>query len=111
MRQSRFYFESSGTPVHELDGSLSLDGGDGGVDILGDDVSSEEKTTGHVLAVAGVALDHLVGGLEASCRNFSHGELLMVSLLGGDDGGVRHQGEVNPARKEIKNLQKLKLLN
>merc|ERR1719470_400809 len=31
--------EASGTPVHELDGALALDGGDSSVDILGDHVS------------------------------------------------------------------------
>merc|ERR1719186_1143853 len=43
----------------------------------------------------GVALDHLVGGLEASCGNLRHRQLLVISLLCGDDGGVSHQREVN----------------
>jgi hypothetical protein len=30
--------EARGAPVDELDGALGLDGGDGGVDVLGDDV-------------------------------------------------------------------------
>ena len=30
--------ESGGTPVDELDGPLGLDGGDGGVDVLGDNM-------------------------------------------------------------------------
>merc|ERR1712154_584531 len=56
--------ESGGTPVHKLDGPLALDGGDGGVDILGYDVPSVEETAGHVLPMAGVALHHLVGRLK-----------------------------------------------
>merc|ERR1712032_528508 len=88
--------EASGTPVHKLDGPLGLDGGDGSVDILGDHVTPVQKAAGHVLAVAGVALHHLVGGLKASVGDFSYGHLLVVSLLGGDDGGVGNQGEVDP---------------
>merc|ERR1719326_366234 len=48
--------EASGAPVDELDGSLGLDGGDGGVDILGDDITSVHEAASHVLSVAGVAL-------------------------------------------------------
>merc|ERR550539_2051572 len=87
--------EPGGTPVNELDGPLSLDGGDGVVDVLGDHVASVEHAAGHILAMAGVALDHLVGGLEAGVGDLGHGELLMVSLLSGDDGGVGDQGEVD----------------
>jgi len=58
-------FETSWTPIHELDGSLGLDGCNGGVDVLGDDISSVQHTTGHVLAVTGIAFHHLVGWLKA----------------------------------------------
>ena len=37
--------ESSGRPVNELDGSLGLDSGNCGVDILGDDISSRKKVS------------------------------------------------------------------
>merc|ERR1719412_435644 len=43
-----------------------------------------------------VALHHLVGGLEAGVGDLSNGQLLMVSLLRGDDGGVGDQREVDP---------------
>ena len=46
--------EASRTPVHQLDGELALDGGDGGVDILGDHVSAEQKAAGHVFSVEGL---------------------------------------------------------
>merc|ERR1719154_884697 len=88
--------EASGAPVHKLDASLGLDGGDGRIDVLGDHVSPVEHAAGHVLAVAGVALHHLVGGLEASVGDLRHAELLVVSLLRGDDRGVGGQGEVDP---------------
>ena len=72
--------EAGGTPVHELDASLRLDGGDGRVDVLGDDISPVEHAAGHVLPVPWVALHHGVGGLEAGVGDLSHGERLVVGL-------------------------------
>merc|ERR1719272_2115699 len=54
-----------------------------------------EHTARHVLAVAGVALDHLVGRLEAHVGDLGDGELLVVGLLGGDDRGVGREREVD----------------
>ena len=87
--------ETSRAPVDELDGTLGLEGSDGGVGLLGDNVTTVEQAGGHVLAVAGVTLDHLVVGLEAR-----HGDLvdrvgLVSGLVGGDDGGVGNQREVD----------------
>jgi len=56
--------EASGAPVDELDGSLGLDGGDSGVDILGDDITSVHEAAGHVLTVTRITLGHHGGGLE-----------------------------------------------
>lgn len=87
--------ETSRAPVDELDGALGLEGGDSGVGIVGDDVAAVQKASGHVLSVAGIALDHLVVGLEAG-----HGHLLdrvgLVGSLGGrDNGSISNQGEVD----------------
>lgn len=87
--------EASGAPVDELDGSLGLEGGNGGVGVVGDNVTAVQQAGGHVLAVAGVTLDHLVVGLEAR-----HGHLLdrvgLVGSLGGrDNRGVGDQREVD----------------
>ena len=87
--------EAGRAPVDELDGSLGLDGGDSGVDILGDDITSEHEAAGHVLAVSGIALSHHGGGLEGGVGDLSDGELLVVSLLGRDDGGIRGEHEVD----------------
>jgi len=87
--------ESSGAPVDELDGSLGLDGGDGGVDILGDDISSVHEAASHVLSVSGVALGHHGGGLEGGVGDLSNGELLVVGLLSGDDGSVGGKHEMD----------------
>jgi len=45
--------------------------------------------------VSGVALGHHGGGLEGGVGDLSDGELLVVSLLGGDDGSVRGKHEVD----------------
>ena len=87
--------EAGGAPVDELDGALGLDGGDGRVDVLGDDVTAEHEAAGHVLAVAGVALGEHGGGLEGGVGDLGDGELLVVGLLGGDDGRVRGEDEVD----------------
>jgi len=87
--------ETSWAPVDELDGSLGLDVGDRSVDILGDNITSVEEAAGHVLAVSWIALDHLVGGLEAGVGDLRDRELLVVSLLGGDDGRVGGEREVD----------------
>merc|ERR1719225_889689 len=90
------YLETSRTPVNKLDAPLGLDGGNGSVHVLRHNVSSVEEATGHVLAVTGVALDHLVGWLEAGVGDLRDSELLMVGLLGRDDGCIGDQGEVDP---------------
>merc|ERR1711892_340359 len=73
--------ESSWTPVNKLDAPLGLDGGDGSVHILGDNISSVEKTARHVLAVTRVTLDHLIGWLKAGVGDLRHCDLFMASLL------------------------------
>merc|ERR1712223_1816496 len=46
-------FEASGTPVNKLDGAFGLNGCNGSIDILGDNIASVQEATGHVLAMAG----------------------------------------------------------
>ena len=87
--------EASWAPVDELDGSLGLDGGNGGVDVLGDNVTSVHHAAGHVLAVSGVALGHHGGGLESGVGDLSDGELLVVSFLGGDNWGIGRKHEMD----------------
>ena len=87
--------EAGRAPVDELDGSLGLDGGNGGVHVFGDNITSVHEAASHVLSVSGVALGHHGGGLEAGVGDLSNGELLVVGLLGGDDGGVRGKHEMD----------------
>merc|ERR1719158_723717 len=88
--------EASGTPVDKLNAALALDGGNGGVHILGDDVTAVQHTAGHVLSMPWVAFDHGVGWLKASVGDLRNTQGLMVSLLGRDDGSIGDEGEVDP---------------
>merc|ERR1711962_699053 len=74
--------ETSWTPVNKLDRSLGFDGGNSGVDILRDNITSVQETTSHVLSVSWIAFNHLVGWFEASVGDFSDRQLFMVSLFG-----------------------------
>jgi hypothetical protein len=87
--------EASWAPVDELDGSLGLDGGNGSVNILWHNITTVEHAARHVFAVTWIALDHLVGWLEAHVGDLGNGELLVVGLLGGDDWSVGGQREVD----------------
>merc|ERR1711937_1132064 len=87
--------ESSWTPVNKLDGPLGLDGGNGSIDILGDHISPVEHAAGHVLASSRITLDHLVCWLKTSVGNFTHRQLLVVSLFSANDWSIRSQREVD----------------
>ena len=87
--------EASRAPVDELDGALGLEGGNSAVGILGNNITTVEQAGGHVLAVAGVTLDHLVVGLEAVGGHLSDRVGLVGSLVSGDDGRVGDQREVD----------------
>merc|ERR1719326_2030235 len=87
--------ESGWAPVDELDGSLGLDGGNSGVDILGDDITSVHEAASHVLSVSWVALGHHGCWLEGGVGDLSDGELLVVGLLSGDDWGIGGEHEMD----------------
>ena len=89
------YLEASGAPVDELDGFPGLDGCNGGLSLLWCDITTVEQATRHVLALAGVALDHLVAGLEARERHLGDGVLLVVRLVGGEERREAGDGEVD----------------
>merc|ERR1719293_280502 len=74
--------ETSWTPIHKLDAPLGLDGGNSSVDILGNDITTEEQTASHVLAMTRITLDHLVSRLETCVGDFSNSKLFVVRLLG-----------------------------
>jgi len=87
--------ETGWAPVDELDGSLGLDGGDRGVDVLWNDITTVQHTASHVLSVTWVALDHLVGWFETHVGDFGNRQLLVVRLLGRDDWRVGGERKVD----------------
>ena len=88
-------FETSWTPVDELDGPLGLDGGNGSVDVLWDNITSVQHTAGHVFAMTWVTFDHLVCWLKCGIGDFSYRELFMIGLLGRDDWSIGGEREVD----------------
>ena len=87
--------ETSRAPVDELNSALGLEVGNSGVGVLGDDISAVEQASGHVLAVARIALDHLVVGLKAGVGDLHDRVGLVGGLGGGDNGSVGNEGEVD----------------
>ena len=87
--------ESGWAPVDELNSSLSLDGGDGGVDILWYDITSVHEATSHVLSVSWIALSHHSCWLERGVGDLSNGELLVIGLLGRDDWSIGRKHEMD----------------
>merc|ERR1712061_806776 len=67
--------ETSGTPIHKLDRALGLDGGNCCVDILGDNITSVQEATSHILSMARITLHHLVGRLEAGISDLGNRKL------------------------------------
>merc|ERR1719465_230749 len=57
--------EAGRAPVDELDGALRLDGGDGGVDVLGDDVAAVHRHTAMYLPWRGSTLQSIDAGSKA----------------------------------------------
>jgi hypothetical protein len=88
-------FESSGAPIDELNGSLSLHNGNGVGNILRNDVSTVHKAAGHVLSVSGVAFSHHIGRLKDGVGKLSSSQGLVVSLLSSNDGSIRAQHEMD----------------
>ena len=80
--------ETGWAPVDELDGSLGLDGSNGGVNILWYNITSVHEATGHVFSVSWVTFGHHGGWLEGGVGDFSNGELFVIGFLGGDDWSI-----------------------
>jgi hypothetical protein len=87
--------ESSWAPVNELNGALGLKSSNCVVDLLGNNIATVQQAGSHVLSVAGVALDHLVVGLETGHGDFLDGIGLVGSLGRRHNRGVRNKREVD----------------
>lgn len=69
--------------------------GNGDVSVLGDNIAAVQEASSHVLSVAGITLDHLVVGLEASVGDL-HDRVGLVGSLGrGNDRSVGNKGEMD----------------
>ena len=82
LQGTQLYLEAGQAPVDELNRLLRLDARDSSRGVLGDDIATVEQAAGHVLALTGVALDHLVTLLEARVGHVENGVLFMGGLLG-----------------------------
>ena len=72
--------EASWAPINELNGSLSLKGCNRVMDILGDNISTIQQASSHILSVLWVTLDHLIVLLEAGHGNLLNRVLLVLGL-------------------------------
>merc|ERR1712196_586825 len=97
--------EASRGPIHELDGTLGLDGSNSSVDVLGHDISTVHEAARHVLSVARITLGHHGGRLEGAVGDLSDRELLVVCLLSRDDRSVRGKHEVNTRVRDKVSLE------
>ena len=88
--------EPSRAPVHELDRALGLERSNGTVDIIGHDVTTVQQAGSHVFAVARIAFDHLVVGLEAGVGDLLHRVGLVLSLCSRHNWSICNQREVDP---------------
>ena len=102
-------FESCGAPINKLNGPLSLDVGNGLVHILGHDITTVQHATGHIFAMAWIALDHLVTWFETWIGYFGHGQLLMVGTIRTDHWRICHQRKVDPRVRHQVGLKLIKV--
>lgn len=87
--------ETGRTPVNKLDSPLSSDVGDSSVDVLGDNIASVKHTARHILALSGIALNHLVVGLETRHGHLVDRVRLVEGLFSRDDGRIGGEREVD----------------
>ena len=93
-------------PVDKLHSALGLDVLDRALNIVGDDISTEQQAACHELALPGVTLHHLVTGLEARVSQITDGVLFVGGFSSGDNRSVGGEGEVNTgeSRRQINKL-------
>lgn len=94
--------EAGGAPLDQIEGLLSFEGRGCLRSVMGYDVAAVEECDSHVSALAGVADNHLVLRLEALEGEILCAEGFVGGALGGDDGCVGDEWEVDSGeRNEI----------
>lgn len=87
--------EASGAPINELDGTLRLERCNSTIYVVWYDISTVQQAGGHVFAVTGVTLHHLVVELEARHGDFLDGVRFVGCLGSGHNRGVGDKRKVD----------------
>jgi hypothetical protein len=87
--------ETSGAPLNKVERGLGLEGGDGGIAVARNTITTVQKSDSHVLAVSGITDDHLVVGLKALEGKLLDLEALVLALVGRNDRSVADERVVN----------------
>jgi hypothetical protein len=80
--------ETSGAPLNKVERGLGLEGGDGGIAVARNTITTVQKSDSHVLAVSRITDDHLVVGLKALEGKLLNLEALVLALVGRNDRSV-----------------------
>jgi hypothetical protein len=88
-------FKSCGTPIDELNRSTRFDTGDGLVCISGDNITTVQERTGHVMSCPGITNDHLIVGFKTLESDVLNTMAFVLRFGFGDDGGAGDEGIVN----------------
>jgi len=88
-------FEAGRAPIDEVDGSSGLDGSDGDIAILGNDITTIEQAAGHIFTATRITFHHLVLRVKASVRDLSNTELFVENFFSRDHRGVSDERKVD----------------
>merc|ERR1712050_334046 len=75
------YFETSGAPINELNGSLRFYSSNGSIDIFWNNITAIQHTASHILSMTRVTFYHLILRFKTSICDFRNGQLLMKCLF------------------------------
>merc|ERR1712050_407557 len=90
------YFETSGAPINELNGSLRFYSSNGSIDIFWNNITTIQHTASHILSMTRVTFHHLILRFKASVCQFSYGQLLVICLFSRYDRCISCKRKMNP---------------
>lgn len=97
--------EASRAPLDQVERRLGLERCNGSIAVARHNVAAVQQGDGHVLAVARIADNHLVVGLEALEGDVVHLETLVRAAVARDDRGVRDERVVDPRERDQVRLE------